>query len=1284
MVSQLSLTKLQQKNHSLQAELTKLRSRYESLQQSEARYRQAFENAPISMLFISSEGKPIEMNSAAEQFLGWTIAEANETGFNGFTETTLLENGTISSFEKAIAGETVIEPPIYFDPGSTIGQGQWKWAQGHYYPIRDAAGQVQEVVEVALDLTAMYKVQQKLAQERTSLLQASAQVANLLLRASDYTTVLPDVVRLLGEAVGSDRCGVLRNTFDQKLKTPATQILAEWCNSSISYSVEATPELEQGFLWDYVSEYRDELAQGKIANLLTASLRETARSIFEQQGTTSMLIVPILFNENFWGIISFDNCGEPRLYDEAEIAILQVAAESLAAAIARQAKDEELRESERRYRTLFELSSEGILRFGYHQPIPLSLSVEEQLELCYESVYIAESNAAFARMYEYEKTEDMIGLTLNDLHDRESEVTQATMWAYVEDKHSARNTETVELDRYGRKRYFLNSSVSTIENNCVVSTWVSQVDITELREAQQELLEVEQERSQQLESLNIELQQTVDSLENRDRILAATAKASNVLLTGKDFDQSVNQALQIIGKSINTDRISIVESFDNPEDPLYLYWKITYEWDSAFAVSQLNHPEVSQGSYEGIEEWYELLTQGESISRQLGELSEPFRSGQAKIGLKTLYVVPILIEGKYWGSIGIDDCQEETHRSEAELSILKTAAACIGSAIQRDRTQKAILKAEQERSQQLESLNIELQQTVDSLENRDRILAATAEASNILLTGKDFDQSVNQTLQIIGKSIDTDRIAIVENFENPEYPLHLYWKITYEWDSAYAVSQLNHPEVSQGSYEGIETWYELWNKGQTISCQLEEMSEPFRSKMAKIGLRTFSSVPIFIEGKYWGNIGIDDCREETHRSEAELSILKTAAACIGSAIQRDRTQKAILKAEQERVAELSTTNKALKNSLDRLADEPALDAFLGHVLTETSQQLQLDFGYLFFYNKSDLTLDLHMFVTPEGAKLKHQLEKTSPFCKTFSVGDLPIWDTLLQTRKPFIIDRKNAEQYVFKGTLEWQTQQQEHHTGINILLTLGDQPIGLLALVSTKCSFTPQEVELAQALSQQVTLAIQLTRLAEEAKQSAIFEERNRLAGEIHDTLAQTFTGISVQLELAQYLSQHNPTEVKSILDRIGSLAQTGLTEARRSVWSVYSAGEKYADLAQKLADCVEHLTLGTDLHTEVNIDGNPYSLSCLISKNLLRIGQEAITNTLKHAQAREIQVKLTYTPNQVSLCISDNGCGFCPQNQTEGFGLIGISERTDRIGGQLRITTQPGQGTEIFVQVSL
>ena len=641
-----------------------------------------------------------------------------------------------------------------------------------------------------------------------------------------------------------------------------------------------------------------------------------------------------------------------------------------------------------------------------------------------------------------------------------------------------------------------------------------------------------------------------------------------------------------------------------------------------------------------------------------------------------------MVQNVCWGHIGFDNCGEPRLHDEAEIAILQVAAESMAAAIARQARDEEL----RERSQQLESLNTELQQTVDSLENRDRILAATAKASNILLTGKDFDKSVNQALQIIGDSISTDRIGIIENFDNPEDTLHLYWKMSYEWSSAYAVSQLNCLEVLQGSYEGIEEWDELLTQGESISCQLGEMSEPFRSEMAKIGVKTLYVVPILREGKYWGSIGIDDCREETHRSETELSILKTAAVCIGSAIERDRAQKAILKAEQKRVAELAKTNQVLKNSLDRLADEPDLDSFLGHILTEISQQLQIDLGYLFFYNPRDRALDLHMQVTPTGTSLKHELSKTNPFRKTFSVEDLPIWDTLLETQKPFIINRENAAQYVFHGAFEWQTQQQKHHTGINLLLTIKNEPIGLLALVSTKHDFNSQEIEVAQALAQQAILAIKLTQLAEKTKISAIIGERNQIAREIHDTLGQSFTAIVLQIEAGKRLLTAKPEQVDSCLSRAQDLAHQGIIQVQRSLWTLREKANEYRDLTAAFQRLVASLNTNITVEIKFTSFGTQPVLPANVSFNLLRIGQEALTNALKHSSAQRIDLNLIFTSDHLELQVRDDGRGFAIEilAVNSGFGIKSIQQRAEQINAEVDIITSSGKGTSIIVNVPL
>lgn len=406
-------------------------------------------------------------------------------------------------------------------------------------------------------------------------------------------------------------------------------------------------------------------------------------------------------------------------------------------------------------------------------------------------------------------------------------------------------------------------------------------------------------------------QQKGRELQERDRLLALTAKAAQALLNKENLDKAIALALKIIGEGIETDRVGVMEHCNDPTGKSLGYLKMLYEWHSTHGVSQLRHPELQQVSYRGIENWYEQLMSGEAVGETIEKLPEPVRSGQQKFGVKSTHSVPITINGRYWGVIGFDDCQKVRQRSQSEISILKTVAASIGSAIQQDRIQS--LREQSERCALLgQQKAAQFKQHNQVLEQRDRILAATAEASNILLTENNFDEAVNRALQIIGESINTDRVAVIEIWKNPSQPSIPHWRMLYEWNSPDTISQMSHSELKQGSYEGIREWYELESKGQSISCRLEEMPEPFRSKMAEAGVKVIHVVPIFLESKYWGHIGIDDCREATRCSEAELSILKTAAACIGGAIERERTRRAKEEAERNifKERELAATERA--------------------------------------------------------------------------------------------------------------------------------------------------------------------------------------------------------------------------------------------------------------------------------------------------------------------------------------------------------------------------------------
>jgi signal transduction histidine kinase len=210
----------------------------------------------------------------------------------------------------------------------------------------------------------------------------------------------------------------------------------------------------------------------------------------------------------------------------------------------------------------------------------------------------------------------------------------------------------------------------------------------------------------------------------------------------------------------------------------------------------------------------------------------------------------------------------------------------------------------------------------------------------------------------------------------------------------------------------------------------------------------------------------------------------------------------------------------------------------------------------------------------------------------------------------------------------------------------------------------------------------QLTYLAEQSRQAAVLEERNRIAREIHDTLAQAFTGILIQLGVAQRIVKQQPAEAWELVEHVGQLARQGLAEARRSVWALQPQALEYNDLANSLPHAIEQMTCDAPLCTHISVHGTPRLLPADVGMNLLRIGQEAVNNVLQHARAHELFVDLTFGAEEIRLCLQDDGVGFDLRHREDsgGFGLIGMRQRAERIGGQLTIACQPGRGTEVAV----
>jgi len=203
-----------------------------------------------------------------------------------------------------------------------------------------------------------------------------------------------------------------------------------------------------------------------------------------------------------------------------------------------------------------------------------------------------------------------------------------------------------------------------------------------------------------------------------------------------------------------------------------------------------------------------------------------------------------------------------------------------------------------------------------------------------------------------------------------------------------------------------------------------------------------------------------------------------------------------------------------------------------------------------------------------------------------------------------------------------------------------------------------------------------------------VLEERARLAREIHDTLAQGFVGISSQLDAVAMSLNGHLDSARQHLNLARKMARHSLTEARRSVMDLRASALEGHDLETALSQSARLWTAGSAVRVQVDVTGKNRKLSEEMEQHLLRIAQEAVTNTVKHAHAQEVKIKLDMENGNLHLQVMDDGQGF---EQTDAFseigghfGLMGMRERAQRLGGELQLASKPGEGTTVEVTVPL
>jgi signal transduction histidine kinase len=196
------------------------------------------------------------------------------------------------------------------------------------------------------------------------------------------------------------------------------------------------------------------------------------------------------------------------------------------------------------------------------------------------------------------------------------------------------------------------------------------------------------------------------------------------------------------------------------------------------------------------------------------------------------------------------------------------------------------------------------------------------------------------------------------------------------------------------------------------------------------------------------------------------------------------------------------------------------------------------------------------------------------------------------------------------------------------------------------------------------------------------------MAREIHDTLAQGFVGIALQLQAVEKAMPNAPDKAEQHLALAKSMVSHSLVEARRTVWDLRAQVLETNDLATALSQTAKQLTEGTPVVTEVRVSGESRRLPSQIENNALRIVQEAMTNAIKHANPKHVLIELDFEPGNLQLKVKDDGRGFDAEGMlatADGhFGLLGIRERVELVGGRLVLSSRPGEGTVVCATIPI
>jgi two-component system NarL family sensor kinase len=378
-------------------------------------------------------------------------------------------------------------------------------------------------------------------------------------------------------------------------------------------------------------------------------------------------------------------------------------------------------------------------------------------------------------------------------------------------------------------------------------------------------------------------------------------------------------------------------------------------------------------------------------------------------------------------------------------------------------------------------------------------------------------------------------------------------------------------------------------------------------------------------------------------------------------------------AGNRRKRELASLN-AIAEALNRSDD---LAEALTRTLALVAAELGLQAGWVWLLDERGEFIPVAAYHLPPHLQRPENMTGWHCLClRTFLAGDLrgaANLNVLECSRLEGVVDGTDGLRF---------------HASIPIYLS--GRRIGVMNVAGPQWrKLTPEELQFLYTIGFQVGVAIERARLLQARTRLAETEERNRLAREIHDTIAQGLAGLTLQLEAADALLTRDPSRARAALGQAIELSRAALEEVRRSVLDLRAAPLEGLTLGAALRRLAEQFRREQGIQCRCVISGSDRPLSPRIEVGVYRVAQEALANAARHARATSVRVHLDLggiaVGGSLRLTVEDDGSGFDPNLPVRGhYGLLGMRERARLLGGALHLASAPGAGTRVELAVPL